>query len=184
MTGGATASFAGSGFLPGSNVDIYLFPTGTRIGTALVRANGTYSVSVHVPTSQASGNHTALVQGFTTATSRTSFSVGVLVKAAVTKSVAVSQFASGSAKLSIPMQSTIAKLAASIQRHVASSFKITGFNGNATSSVASLIMSRSRAIAVMTFLRSQLRTLHFVKIVKMRFVIIRGRIQGVSVTIG
>jgi uncharacterized repeat protein (TIGR02543 family) len=183
MFGGSSTYFAGSGFLPGSNVDIYLFPKGTRLGTAVVRANGTYSVTVRVPASLASGNHTALVQGFITATSRTSFSMGVIVKAGVTSSVAVSQFVSGSAKLTAPMQGTLAKLAASMVRHVATSFRITGFNGNATSKVASLILSRSRAIAVMTFLRSQLMALHFHKTVIMHFVIIRGRIQGVSVTI-
>lgn len=170
MTGGATASFSGSGFVPRSVVDVYIFSKGTLLGTAIVRADGTYSVTVPISWSLAPGNHTIQLQGFVTATTRTGFSVGVIVKAGTKKSVTLSNFASGSSKLTVSMQRTLAKLAASIVRDGAASVTITGFNDNVGTKVASLIIGHRRAVAVMTFLRIQLKSRHYNKAMRIHVV--------------
>jgi outer membrane protein OmpA-like peptidoglycan-associated protein len=147
-----------------------MFSKGTLMGTAVVKADGSYSVTVSVPSTLAAGNHTAQVQGFTSATTRTSFSVGVLVKVSKPTTLTIRNFARNSSRLTTPMRRSLAQLAASIVRHVASSVSITGFNDNVGTKVASLIIGRNRAIAVMTFLQSQLKARHYSKLFPIRIV--------------
>jgi outer membrane protein OmpA-like peptidoglycan-associated protein len=170
MTGGGTVSFAGFGFIPGTKVDIYVFSKGTLLGTAVVKADGSYSITVPVPSSLTSGNHTAQVQGFITATTRTGFSVGVVVKAGVMKTVTISHFASGSSKLTASMRRSLAKFAASIVSNRVTAVTITGFNDNVGTKVASLVIGRSRAVAVMKFLRSQLQARRYHRYVNIHVV--------------
>jgi hypothetical protein len=153
---GGTASFSGSGFVPGTTVDIYMYSAGILIGTALVQPDGSYSVVLTVPASLATGNHTAAVQGFIGANAKSSFTLGVIVMKAGNLTLQLAHFAKGSAKLSAKMKSQLALFAAAVVHDGASSMTVTGFSDNSA-------LGRHRAQVVSSFIRAKLNSRGFKK---------------------
>ena len=70
----------GSGFTPGSLVDVWLFSTPKFIGTVKVGADGTFSGELSVPGSLAVGDHTLQANGVTATGKSRSLNLGVEVE--------------------------------------------------------------------------------------------------------
>ncbi len=153
---GGTASFTGTGFVPGTTVDIYMYSGGTLIGTAVVQPDGSYSVILTIPSSLATGSHTAAVQGFVGSNAKSAFTLGVIVMKAGNLTLQLAHFAPGSAKLSAKMKSQLTKFAAAVVHDGASSMTVTGFSDNSA-------LGRRRTQAVSNFIRQQLNIRHFKK---------------------
>jgi hypothetical protein len=72
---------SGSGFLPGSTVDVWLFSTPYLLGQATVGADGTFSQAFALPADVPVGAHTVQMNGVGTDGSVRSLSTGVVVLA-------------------------------------------------------------------------------------------------------
>jgi outer membrane protein OmpA-like peptidoglycan-associated protein len=168
MSGG-TAVFSGSGFLPGSTVDIYIYSTSTFIGAVRVRQDGTYQATFPIPSSLTAGHHTIQSQGFAASGERLAVRVGVVVVKAPKVTLVISRFADGSTILSSAMMTSIAKLAQTIKVKGATSAIITGYTDGAGATALNLAVGRSRALAASKFLLAQLKT--------------RGYTKGLSVSV-
>lgn len=70
---------SGEGFAPGTTVDLWLFSTPALLGTATVKADGTFSAMVPLPAGVAAGNHTLQVNGLSTSLSTVSATMGIKV---------------------------------------------------------------------------------------------------------
>ena len=69
----------GAGFQPGSTVEIWVFSTPRLLGTAVVKADGTFSTSVLVPGDLTVGQHTLQAEGLNAAGQPRAVSAGVTV---------------------------------------------------------------------------------------------------------
>ena len=78
VVGKPMAESSGSGFKPGTDVNLYLLPS-TGLGSIQVGANGSFSGSVPVPAGLAAGAHTLQVNGFSPSGAVRSLSLGVQV---------------------------------------------------------------------------------------------------------
>ncbi|HEY0215103.1 MAG TPA: fibronectin type III domain-containing protein [Cellulomonas sp.] len=72
---------SGSGFAPGSSVDVWLFSTPYLLGQATVGADGTFSASFAMPEDLATGAHTVQMNGVGTDGAVRSLSTGLVVLA-------------------------------------------------------------------------------------------------------
>jgi len=70
---------SGTGFLPGSLVDVWLFSKPTFLGTVKVGANGSFEGSLKVPASMPIGGHTLQANGLTPDNEVRSLNLGVQV---------------------------------------------------------------------------------------------------------
>jgi len=90
MVRNETALVSGSGFLPGSRADVWLFSTPTLLGTVTIDAEGNFVGEINVdPNAVAVGEHTLQVQGVGQDGYVRAANVGVVVSDPVTE-VAVS----------------------------------------------------------------------------------------------
>ena len=78
VVGKPMAESSGSGFKPGTEVNLYLLPA-TALGAIPVGADGSFSGSVAVPAGLAAGAHTLQVNGFSPSGAVRSLSLGVQV---------------------------------------------------------------------------------------------------------
>jgi outer membrane protein OmpA-like peptidoglycan-associated protein len=153
---GGVAHVSGSGFYPGSLVDIYLYPSNVFLGTARVSSNGTYSASLTIPATISTGNHTVLSQGYVKAGKRVSLSVGVVVDSSSEAFLLLFPFAVGSAVLTPTMMSQIRAYAAKIKSIGATSIVFTGYTDIAGGAAYNLNLGRNRALAAENYLRAVL----------------------------
>jgi hypothetical protein len=72
---------SGTGFQPGSLVDVWLFSDPVFVGTALVEADGTFSVRLTVPIELQAGSHTLQANGLSESGNVRSLNLGVEVLA-------------------------------------------------------------------------------------------------------
>ena len=65
VSDGATVTTSGSGFMPGSIVEVWVFSTPTLLGTAEVDEDGSFSAVYNLPADLAVGVHTLQAEGVT-----------------------------------------------------------------------------------------------------------------------
>ena len=75
-----TAQVEGTGFLPSSEVRLFLFSTPRYIGSVSTDASGNFSGTVPIPTDIPPGRHTLQANGYSPSTQVRSMSIGVIVK--------------------------------------------------------------------------------------------------------
>lgn len=80
---GGFVKATGSGFAPGTSVDVWLFSEPTFLGTFVVKADGTFDAMVPLPESVAVGNHTVQVNGLSAAHDTVTAALGIQVAAAI-----------------------------------------------------------------------------------------------------
>ncbi len=76
-----TSSVSGTGFRPGTDVQVYIFSTPRLLGTVSTDANGNFAGSVPIPRDLEFGRHTLQVNGYTTDGQVRSLSLGVVLQA-------------------------------------------------------------------------------------------------------
>ena len=177
ITGGTTW-VTGSGFLPGSSIDVYAFSRPTLLGTAVAKANGTYSATLRVPSSLAVGSHTIQLQGFASSHNRLAIAVGVVVRKAVTMSVVIAKFGVCSPGLKASMKTQLNKLAATIAAQGASSVIITGYTYSTGTWAKTL--SHTQAAGVAKYLKASLKRLGYKRALRTVIRVGRARSQALS----
>ena len=175
---GGTAWFSGSGFLPGSTIDIFAFSRGTLLGTAVAKANGKYSAALGVPTALAVGSHTIQLQGFASSGNRLAVAVGVAVRKSVKLSLVIAKFGVCSPNLKASMKAQLKKLAATILAQGASSVVITGYTYSTGTWAKTL--SRTQASRVASYLRAGLKHLGYKKTLHIVIRVARAASQTLS----
>ncbi|MFZ1063468.1 MAG: OmpA family protein [Acidimicrobiales bacterium] len=153
---GGTAHVSGSGFYPGSLVDVYLAPGSTLLGAVRVGPNGTYLANLAIPSTISAGDHTLLSQGYVKSGKRASESVGVVVDSSNEAFLLLFPFAVGSAALTPTMQSQIRTFAAKLKAIGATSIVITGYTDIAGGAAYNLNLGHNRALSVELYLQTVL----------------------------
>ncbi|HEY5112443.1 MAG TPA: fibronectin type III domain-containing protein, partial [Acidimicrobiales bacterium] len=154
---GAPVTFSGAGFLPGSTVDFYLFSGGVILGSVLVNASGSYSVTLTLPMSLAAGNHTLQSQGFAASGFLSAVSLGVSVSKV--PALTLRPFGSTTTTLTSAMRRQLETLAQQIRSSGATSVIIAGYTDNVGTQVTNERLSRERALNVEVLLRQYLKNL-------------------------
>ena len=151
-----TASVSGTGFLPNSDVEIYVFSTPQFLGTVRTNSNGSYSGSVSLPASLATGNHTLQSNGFATNGSVRSVSLGVVVQDRATRCSQITKkiyFEPMSSKLTSASKKALRKIARDYK--YCSSIKLNGYVQKSADSSNDAKLSRARAKAVAKYLKAK-----------------------------
>jgi outer membrane protein OmpA-like peptidoglycan-associated protein len=162
LVAGRTALFSGTGFIPGTIVDLYIYSPQLLLGTAMVQPDGSYAVTITFPVPFATGNYTAMVQGFVNAQqSLTSFAVGVVVPPTPPFTLTLSHFSSKTMKLTASMRTEIAKFVQALIVEGSVSINVSGFSDNHGTKAQNLARGRSRAASVSTYLIQQLRAIAY-----------------------
>lgn len=115
-TTGQFVAVTGTGFAPGTLVQVFTVAPPISLGTLTVAADGSFSGRLRLPQTLAPGSAIIQVNGYSPTLSIRSASLGLLLKAAastVRRSVVV-YFAANSAKLSKAARSQISKIVASV----------------------------------------------------------------------
>jgi hypothetical protein len=162
---GAPVTFSVAGFLPGSTVDFYIFPNGVILGSALVNASGSYSVTLTLPNSLAVGNHTLQSQGFGVSGFLSAVSLGVSVSKV--PALTLRPFGSTTTTLTSAMTRQLVTLAQQIRSTGATSVVIAGYTDNVGTQVSNQRLSRTRALAVEVLLRKYLKNLRVTRRITM-----------------
>jgi hypothetical protein len=154
----SVALVTGVGFQPGSTVEIWIFSTPRLLGTAVVKADGTFSTNVLVPGDLAVGRHTLQAEGLNAAGQPRAVSAGVTVSHdMILGSTTRVQFSSNSSYLSRSSRITLDGLAAKAKSAGATKITITGHTDSIGSSSSNTRLSRSRANAVASYLKLKLK---------------------------
>jgi outer membrane protein OmpA-like peptidoglycan-associated protein len=162
---GAPVTFSGAGFLPGSTVDFYIFPNGVILGSALVNASGSYSVTLTLPRSLAVGNHTLQSQGLGVSGFLSAVALGVSVSKV--PALTLRPFGSTTTTLTSAMTRQLVTLAKQIRSTGATSVVIVGYTDNVGTQVSNQRLSRTRALAVEVLLRKYLKNLRVTRHITM-----------------
>ena len=153
------AHVSGTGFLPNSDVNLYVFSDPRYMGTVHTDASGNFDGSVPVPMDLAGGRHTLQSNGYTPDGAVRSLSLGVQVnsssptaKTAVTGSVVT--FDALSAALSPAMRVKLDALAKHTAR-TAVAVTIVGYVQDSGSAANNVSLSLKRARAIATYLKTR-----------------------------
>ncbi|MGI9137182.1 MAG: hypothetical protein ACR2JS_09040, partial [Candidatus Nanopelagicales bacterium] len=76
---GTSVDISGSGYMPNSLVDLWIYSTPTHLGTVTADAQGEFSANFPIPASVPAGDHTVKIDGKDNAGKLTTVSVGVRV---------------------------------------------------------------------------------------------------------
>lgn len=150
------ATVTGTGFLPGSVVDLYIFSPQIFLGNATVKTNGTYSSTVRVPSNVPAGNDIVLSQGFVKSGARASVSVGIVVDASNAALLTLFPFATGSAALTPTMDRQLQSFALEVKKLGTKLVVFTGFTDTIGASASNLALGDRRAQGAATYLRQAL----------------------------
>jgi outer membrane protein OmpA-like peptidoglycan-associated protein len=153
---GGTAKVSGSGFYPGTLVDVYVFSANVFLGAVPVKANGSYSASLPIPKTIPAGYHTVLSQGYVKSGKRASVSVGVVVDAANSAFLTLFPFAVGSPVLTSTMTSQIRTFAQEIKNIGASSITFIGYTDIAGGRAYNYNLGLNRARSAESYLKQAL----------------------------
>jgi outer membrane protein OmpA-like peptidoglycan-associated protein len=145
----------GVGFAPGSIVEVWLFSTPRLLGTAVVKADGTFSLSVAVPVAVEGGSHTLQAEGLNTAGQPRTISAPVIVKTAI--SSAQINFDSNSSRLTAASQASLSAYAKKVKDAKFTKVSVTGYTDAMGTSASNLNLSRARAETVAAFLKTKLK---------------------------
>jgi outer membrane protein OmpA-like peptidoglycan-associated protein len=176
ITGG-TAAFSGSGFLPGSTVDVYAFSKGTLLGRGVVKSNGKFSLTLVVPAGLVAGSDTIQLQGFAQG-KRVALAIGVEVAKHVTQAIVLAKFKVCSLSLTASMKTQLSNLAAMIKAQGASSVVITGYTFSSGRWAKTL--SHTQAVAVANYLRSSLKHLGYTRALPIAIQVGKAATQALS----
>jgi len=153
-----TTAVSGTGFRPGSNIQLYVFSTARLLGTVTTDAQGNFSGTVPIPTDLDLGHHTLQVNGYTSDGQVRSLSLGVILQAPKVApgrriARATVYFLSGSTALNTAAQATMLALALTVGAKSGTGIVI-GYvlRDNSMSNDTDLSMARARTIA--RYLRS------------------------------
>ncbi len=146
---------SGVGFLPGSVVEVWIFSTPRLLGTAIVKADGTFRLEVVVPAEVEGGKHTLQAEGLNTAGLPRAISAPVVVKTAV--SSALINFDSNSSRLTPASQVSLSAYAKKVKDAKFLNVAVTGYTDSLGTSAFNLSLSRARADAVAAFLKMKLK---------------------------
>jgi hypothetical protein len=79
LDGGDLIKISVGGFKPGSLVEVWLFSTPTKLGTAVVGADGTVTGTYRLPVGIKSGSHRVVVSAKLPNGKSTTFTLGILI---------------------------------------------------------------------------------------------------------
>jgi outer membrane protein OmpA-like peptidoglycan-associated protein len=150
---GGMAKVSGSGFIPGTNVDVYVFSANVFLGAVLVKSNGTYSATLPIPATLSAGNHTVLSQGYVKSGKRASVSAGVVVLAKNRAQLTLFPFAVGSNALTRTMENQINNFAQTLKKDGASSVVVTGYTDIHGGAAYNLALGERRSTTVLAYLK-------------------------------
>jgi outer membrane protein OmpA-like peptidoglycan-associated protein len=154
----STALVTGVGFQPGSTVEVWLFSTPRLLGTAVVKADGTFSVSVPVPGDISVGQHTLQAEGLNAAGQPRAVSAGVTVSRDMfLGSTTRVQFSSNSSYLNWASKAALNAFASKAKAAGAKTITITGHTDSLGKSSSNTKLSRNRANAVAAYLKTKLK---------------------------
>ena len=141
-----TFSTGGTGFLPGSEVRIWLLSSPVLLGTVRVDANGSFSTDLLIPGSIGAGRHTIQVNGLSPSGQLRSTSLGVQVVKTTTLTSTV-LFDADSPAITLSALRTIERLAARVAalQPVNSSVQVLGYVQPVGSSSKDQVLSARRA---------------------------------------
>jgi outer membrane protein OmpA-like peptidoglycan-associated protein len=155
MTSTSTVAVTGVGFQPGSTVEVWLFSTPRLLGTAIVKADGTFRLDVSVPAEVEGGKHTLQAEGLNTAGQARAISTPVVVKTAV--SSAQVNFDSNSSRLTPASQASLRAYAMKVKASKFTNLFVTGYTDALGTSAFNINLSRARADAVAAYLKMKLK---------------------------
>jgi outer membrane protein OmpA-like peptidoglycan-associated protein len=156
LTSGTSVAISGSGAKPGSTVQIWVFSTGTLLGTFTVGADGTFTGSLPVPVDLSVGSHTLTGQAVTTSGSTKSLSLGVRVQSKPTN-YAIHGFAFNSFAMNSSVVSQAKLVLAAIIATKATKVTITGYTDIIGPNWFNLALGLNRAQAVVSYLKAALK---------------------------
>ncbi len=152
------ALVTGFGFKPGSEVEIWVFSTPTLLGTATVKADGTFSKSFTIPATLAVGRHTLQAEGLASSGQPRAVSAGVIVSKATTNGVTKRVFFSpSSAKLSQTARTQLRAIAAAARAKGTNRITVVGHTDSRGTNAHNLDLSKRRAQAVAAYLKTLLK---------------------------
>lgn len=154
-------TMTGPGFLPDSEVNLYLFSEPRYLGTVKTKADGSFDGTVLLPLNVPPGRHTLQSNGYTTDGQVRSLSLGVrldetkpaMTAMSVTRTTVV-YFANSSAALAKAAKADLRTLAARVGKARAR-VVITGYVQDSGPSWNKTTLSTQRARAVAAYLREQ-----------------------------
>jgi outer membrane protein OmpA-like peptidoglycan-associated protein len=150
------AKITGTGFYPGTTVDLYIFAPQIFLGSVVVKANGSYSASIKIPGNVPVGNDTVLSQGFVKSGARASVSVGVVVNASNAALLTLFPFASGASNLTPTMDRQLQAFALEVKRVGTNLIVFTGYTDIVGGAAYNLALGSRRALTAETYLRQAL----------------------------
>ena len=154
----SVALVTGVGFQPGSTVEIWMFSNPRLLGTAIVKADGTFSTNVLVPGDLTVGQHTLQAEGLNTAGQPRAVSAGVTVSRDMfLGSTTRVQFGSNSSYLNWSSKMTLDGLAAKAKSSGAKTITVTGHTDAIGKSSSNDRLSRYRANSVANYLKLKLK---------------------------
>ena len=153
-----TSSVSGTGFRPGTNVQVYIYSTPRLLGSVSTDANGNFTGTVPIPTDLEFGRHTLQVNGYTADGEVRSLSLGVVLeapKATAGRKVAKATvfFAPTSARLSPKAQATLKTLARKVGSSAGGGL-IVGYVQRDKNLANNTALSTKRAKAIAAYLRA------------------------------
>jgi outer membrane protein OmpA-like peptidoglycan-associated protein len=150
------ASVTGTGFFPGSVVDLYMFSPQIFLGSVVVKASGDYSKTVRIPANVPVGNDIVLSQGFVKSGARASVSVGIVVDASNAALLTLFPFATGLAALTPTMDRQLQSFALEVKSVGTKQIVFTGYTDVVGGAAYNLALGNRRALSAATYLRQAL----------------------------
>ncbi len=150
---GDIAKVTGTGFYPGSSVDLYIFSPEFFLASVVVGSNGTYSTSVRIPSNVPVGNDTVLSQGFVKSGARASVSVGIVVDASNAALLTLFPFGSGLSTLTPTMDRQLQGFALEVKKYGTKLIVFTGYADTVGGLAYNEALGDRRAQAAATYLR-------------------------------
>jgi outer membrane protein OmpA-like peptidoglycan-associated protein len=153
-----TSAVSGTGFRPGTNVQVYIYSTPRLLGTVSTDANGNFAGTVPIPTDLELGRHTLQVNGFTADGQVRSLSMGVVLQAPqVTARQKVAKatvfFGPSSAQLTSKAKATLQSLARTVGSNARGGL-VVGYVQRDKNLANNAALSTKRAKAIASHLRA------------------------------
>jgi len=153
---GGVAKVTGTGFYPGSVVDLYIFSPQIYLASVVVNANGTYSATVRIPSNVPVGNDIVLSQGFVKSGVRASVSAGIVVDASNAALLTLFPFGTGLSTLTPTMDRQLQGFALEVKKFGTRLIVLTGYTDTVGGSAYNDALGSRRAQSAATYLRQAL----------------------------
>ena len=154
ITQGAEIKISADGFLPNSEVSVYVFSTPILLGKVITDSEGRYSASLASPPGLKAGSHTVQLIGYLKDESLATLSVPVLVtQASVSKTVKV-YFEMDSAKITPAQMKLLKSALAKVDKKKIVSLSVKGFAQKTVSQGNDQKLIQLRAVTVAKALKT------------------------------